>query len=255
MSRSSKSAPVTWSDLVASETEDAAEAVAFLESDIPRLATISGFDLTRAFAGCSGAMARGILFCGTAMTRELMRGFHPHLLRVMEALASDDRRDAPLAHWVMDFALMSECMGMPRPPEVDSTLLEPLIAARGEFDDERKRAMAFTALALGDTTTALAFLGEKPATYDAPVVRFEFNQFELIRYLAAALDQHRPADWIEPVWVEYFTLFPLHISAKAARWPDLFNFARILANVRGDKVSDIADDLHARVQLLAKQGG
>src|SRR5262249_8846200 len=155
---------------------------------------------------------------------------------------------------LVDFALMAECMGTPRPPGFDSTLLQPLIAGRGEFSDARKRAMAFTALALRDTAAALAFLDETPATYDAPVVRFEFNQFELIRYLAAALDQRRPADWIEPAWVEYFTLFPLHISAQAAEWPDPFNFARILANVRGDTVNGIADDLYARVQLLAKQG-
>ena len=145
-------------------------------------------------------------------------------------------------------------MGTPRPPGFDSTLLASLLAARAEFGDAQKRAMAFTALALGDIPTALAFLDETPAVYDAPVVRFKFNHFELIRYLAAALAQRRPADWIEPVWVEYFSLFPLHISAQAAEWPDLFNFARILANVRGDKVGGIAVDLHARVQLMAKQG-
>jgi hypothetical protein len=254
MNRSAKSAPVTWSDLVASDTEDAAGSVAFLERKIPRLAKSSGMDFTSAFAGCSGALARGILFCGTTTTRALVLGFHPHLPRVMKELAAENGLGEPLAHWVVDFALMSECIGTARPPGFDSALLEPLVAAREEFSDARKRAMAFTALALGDTSAALAFLDEKPATYDAPVIRFEFNQFELIRYLAAALVQGRPADWIEPAWVEYFSLFPLHISAEAAEWPDLFNFARVLANVRGDKVSDIADDLHARVQLLAKQG-
>jgi hypothetical protein len=254
MNRSAKSVPVTWSDLVARQRESAAGSVAYLEQDVERLASISGTDLTGAFAGCSGALARAILLCGPAAARALVRGFYPHLPRVMEELAAQNRSGAPLAHWVVDFALMSECMGMPRPPGFDSALLQPLVAAREEFSDARKRAMAFTALALGDTSTALAFLDERPATYDAPVVRFEFNQFELIRYLAAALDQRRPADWIEPAWVEYFTLFPLHISAQAAEWPDPFNFARVLANVRGDKVRDIADDLHARVQLLAKQG-
>jgi hypothetical protein len=254
MTDSKKSTPVAWTDLVASDAEDAAESVAFLEGDIARLAGISGIDLTSAFAGCSGVLARGILFCGTSKVRALVNGFHPHLPRVMEALAAQNRRDAPLAHWAVDFALLSECLGTPRPHGFDSGLLKPLVPARGEFGDVGERALAFTALALGDTSSALAFLDEKAATYDAPVVRFEFNQFELIRYLAAALDNRRPADWIEPAWVEYFTLFPLHIAAKAAEWPDVFNFARILANVRGETVSGIADDLHARVQLLAKQG-
>jgi hypothetical protein len=254
MSPAAKSASVTWGDLVATQTENAASAVAFLERKIPRLATTSGFELTTAFAGCSGALARGILLCGTATVRPLVDGFHPHLPRVMEALAAQNRRGAPLAHWALDFALLAECTGRSRPPGFDRGLLEPLIAAREEFGDAQQRAMAFTALALGDTAAALAFLDERPRTYDTPVVRFEFNQFELIRYLASALDQRRPADWIEPAWVEYHTLFPLHMSAKAAEWPDVFNVARVLANVRGDKVSEIADDLHARVHLLAEQG-
>jgi hypothetical protein len=245
---------VTWNDLVTRQAKNAAGSVAFLEEDIPRLATISGVELTSAFAGCSGALARGTLLCGTATTRGLVRGFHPHLPRVMEALLAQNRPGAPLAHWVMDFALIAECMGTPRPPGFDSALLGPLVAARGEFSEARKRAMALTALALGDTATALAFLDEAPAEYDAPRVRFEFNQFELIRYLAAVLDERRPADWIEPAWSEYFALFPLHITAEAGEWPDPFNFARVLAELRGDKVSDIADDLHARVQLLAKEG-
>ncbi|HEX5099282.1 MAG TPA: hypothetical protein VFV94_07265, partial [Polyangiaceae bacterium] len=226
----------------------------FLDKKVPKLGSLSGVMLTSAFAGCSGALARGILLCGTATARVLVRGLHPHLPRVMEALSEQDRRGAPLAHWIVDFALLAECIGTPRPPGFDSSLLSPLLSTREEFSDARRRAMALTALALGDGATALAFLDEKPATYDAPRVRFEFNQFELIRYLAAALDQRRPADWIEPSWVEYFTLFPTHISAQAAEWPDPFKVMRVLANVRGDKVSDIADDLHARVQLLAKQG-
>lgn len=254
MTRFAKTSPLTWNDLISRHVEDAAGSVAYMEQEAATLADLSGTDLTSAFAGCSGALARGTLLCGTATTRSFVRGFHPHLSRVIDGLAVQNRCGAPLAHWVVDFALMAECMGTPRPPGFDSSLLAPLVAARGEFGDARKRAMAFTALALGDTRTALAFLDEQPKTYDAPVVRFEFNQFELIRYLAAALDQRRPADWIEPAWVEYFELFPMHISAEAAEWPDVFNFARILANVRGDKVGDIADDLHARVQLLAKQG-
>ena len=74
-----------------------------------------------------------------------------------------------------------------------------------------------------------------------------------IRYLAAALDKRWPADWIEPAWVEYLNLFPLHLAADAAEWPDLFMFARVLAELRGDKIADIADDLHARVQRLAQE--
>jgi hypothetical protein len=254
MTDSKEFTPVTWNDLVATDAGDAADAVASLEEGAANLAMVSGSKLTRAYAGCSGVLARGILFCGTARVRALEDRLHPQLPRVLEALAAQNRRGAPLAHWVLDFALISESMGTPRPSGFESTLLEPLVAGRGEFGDTEKRAMAFSALALGDTATALAFLDEAPAIYDAPRVRFEFNQFELIRYLAAALDQRRPADWIEPAWVEYFKLFPLHMSAQAAEWPDVFNFARILANVRGDKVSDIADDLHARVQLMAKQG-
>jgi len=254
MNRSTKSSPVTWGDLISGQAENAANAVAFMEKKIPRLATLSGVDLASAYAGCSGALARGILMCGTAKVQAFVRGFHPHLARVVAALAEQNEQGTPLAHWVLDFALMAESMGVPRPAGFDASLLGPLVVARGEFDDARKRAMAFTALALGDTAAALAFIDEPPAAWDAPVVRFEFNQLELVRYLAAALDQRRPADWIEPAWVEYLGLFPLHISTKAAEWPDVFNVARILADRRSDKVADIADDLHARVQRLAAQG-
>lgn len=99
---------------------------------------------------------------------------------------------------------------------------------------------------------ALSFIDEPPGSYDSPLLRVEFNQLELLRYLAAALDARRPADWIEPLWVEYFELFPVHLAAQAAEWPDLFNFARILAGVRGENVASIADDIHARVMHAAR---
>ena len=76
----------------------------------------------------------------------------------------------------------------------------------------------------------------------------------MIRYLAAALEQ-APAGGLDRAAVarDTWTLFPLHLAAEAAEWPDLFMFARVLAQLRGDKVADIADDLHARVQRLAQE--
>jgi hypothetical protein len=251
-SKSSRSAPVTWSDLVASRTEDSADTIASMEKDIDELPTLSETPLELTFAGCASVLARGFLFCGTAGTRRFLAGYHPHLVRLAKQLADDENGQKSMRE-ILDFALLAECAGAPRPPLLGRDLLGPVIAARREFFDHQRRSLAFTALALGDAAAALVCIDATPATHDAPVLRFEFNQFELIRYLAAAVEQKRPTDWIEPAWVEYFELFPLHIEAEAAEWPDIFNFARILANVRGDKVSDIADDLHARVQMAAKQ--
>ncbi|MFP5391275.1 MAG: hypothetical protein ACLGI6_06975 [Gammaproteobacteria bacterium] len=245
---------MTWSDLLASESANAARSLAFLVEDIGNLPDIDGDRLTMAYAGCSGVLARALLFCDSAAARVLVDGFHPHLGRVMQELARTDETSQSIVQWLLDFALLSECVGTPRPAGFDSALLDPLLAARTEFGDVERRALAFTALALGDSARALAFLDQQPGQYEWPVLRVEFNQFELNRYLAHVLEQERPADWIEPAWLEYLSLFPLHVAAKAAKWPDLFNVARVLANVRGDPVGQIAEDLHARVRLLASQG-
>jgi hypothetical protein len=175
------------------------------------------------------------------------------LSRAVEALDSTRRGNTDAAHQIASFALIAECTGVPRPREIDAGLLTPLMPARKEFFDPQRRSMALAALALRDTATALAFLDAKPASYEQPRLQFEFNIYELIRYLAAAIDQRRPADWIEPAWLEYLNLFPMHLAADAAAWPDLFMFARVLAELRGDRISDIADDLHARVQRLAQE--
>jgi len=208
--------------------------------------------LTAAFAGNDRVLSASIGLGGTEGARPMVERFHPHLERALAAFGEEDRLDSPHVQALLNFALIAECMGTPRPESFDSALLKPLVPVRKDFGDAQKRSIAFTALALGDTATALAIMNQKPRAFDAPVLRFEFNQLELIRYLAAVIDARRPADWIEPAWVEYFALFPMHLTAQAAFWPDLFNFARVLANVRGENVAKIADDIHARVQLAAR---
>lgn len=243
--------PVTWRDLVTNHAEPTQRRLEKLTLESAGYAALSGPRLRTAMASCDGVLGGGIALCGPMAVREFVRGYHPHLARVVDELRAQNRLAAPIVHWVLNFALMGESLNVTRPPGFDVSLLEPLMAGRSEFNATRCRALAFTALALGDTAAALEFVDEKPARHDAPVTRVEFNQLELIRYLAAAIDARRPALWIEPVWVEYFELFPMHLSAEAAEWPDLFNFARVLANVRGDDVATLADDVHARVKQAA----
>ena len=254
MNLSSQTDPVHWHDLVKQHAADA-------EADLRDLAKSSGAlagrghaSLTTMFAGLDGVLACGLALCGTAASRPLIQGFHPFLPRVVAALDATNMRAARAAHFIANFALVAECAGTPRPPSFDSGLLKPLVPVREEFSDAQRRSIALTALAFGETAMARALIDAESASRDEPRVRFEFNLYELIGYLADAIDNHYPADWVEPAWVEYLGLFPLHLAAEAAEWPDVFMFARVLAALRGDRIADIADDLHARVQLLAKQG-
>jgi hypothetical protein len=246
-------ASVTWPSLADEHAPDAAamlQRYLRLRDQLPRL---EGRALTDQFAGSDSTLARGCLFVGAAATREVVAACHPSVARVLGVLDDMKRKDTAIVHHVVNFALIAECIGTPRPAGVDADRMKPLVAKRAEHFDAARRSMAFTSLALGDAPTALAFLDAKPASYEQPRLSFEFNLYELIRYLAAALDRRWPADWIEPAWLEYLEGFPLHLAADAAEWPDLFMFARVLAALRGDKVADIADDLHARVQRLAQE--
>jgi hypothetical protein len=228
-----------------------------LEEELSNLADIAELEaeaLPGAFAGADNMLARAILCCGSAEVRPLISLMHPLVPNALAALDKFEREHSLAAKRIQSFALLVQCTGVSRPEGSDSAPLKPLLPARAEFSARQQRSAALLALAMNDTATARAFIDAEPASYAQPVLSFEFNLYELIRYLADAIDKQRPADWIEPAWVEYIEEFPLHLEADAAEWPDLFYFARILANVRGDKVGDIADDLHARVQLLAKQG-
>jgi hypothetical protein len=253
MNPSSQPDPVDWHALVDQHAADAAADVRDLAKSSGGLAERGPASLITMFAGLDGVLACGLVLCGSDATRPLIEGFHPFLPRVVAALDATRMRAARAAHFIANFALVAECAGTPRLPAFDSGLLKPLVPGREEFFDAQRRSMALTCLALGDTATALRFLDVRPAAYDEPRVAFEFNLHELIRYLAAALDQRWPADWVEPAWLEYLNLFPLHLAADAAEWPDLFMFARVLAALRGDRIADIADDLHARVQRLAQE--
>jgi hypothetical protein len=210
-------------------------------------------DLLSAYAGTAGVVARGSMLLGMDAPRPVISLYHAGLGRALQALDTTGMHDTAISHQILDFALIAECTGVRRPREMAVGLLQPLVPVRKEFLDPQRRSMALTALALRDTATALAFLDARPANYDEPRLEFEFNIYELIRYLSAALDKRWPADWIEPAWLEYLGLFPMHLAAEAADWPDLFMFARVLAELRGDRISDIADDLHARVQRLAQE--
>ncbi|NHZ89620.1 hypothetical protein F2P45_11435 [Massilia sp. CCM 8733] len=228
-----------------------------IEAQLSNLADIADREtdvLAGTFAGVDMVLARAILCCGNAEARPLILLMHPFVPNALAALDSFELEHTQTAKRILSFALLAQCTGVPRPEASDSAPLKPLLPARAELSAKQQRSVALLALAMHDTATARAFIDAEPATYAQPVLSLEFNLYELIRYLADALDQQRPADWIEPAWLEYLEEFPLHLASDAAEWPDLFYFARILANVRGDKVSDIADDLHARVQLLEKQG-
>ena len=244
----------TWRELLKSHEPDARDLIAQHLKNFSRIGEREPARLPSAFAGTDSALARGILACGSDTVRPLIGLLHSSLARALPALTEYQLQHTQSARWILSFALIAECTGTPRPAAFDSAPLKPLVANRKELSDAEQRCAAFLALALGDTATARGLIGATPATYPQPVLRFEFNIYELIRYLADAIDQRRPADWIEPAWLEYLSGFPLHLAAEAAKWPDLFSFARILANVRGDRVEQIADDLHARVHLLAQQG-
>jgi hypothetical protein len=249
-----KSVATTWRDLLAIQ-EPAARGL--IELHLEMYADIGereADELPDVFSGADQVLARGILACGSEVVRPLLRLQHPFLPAALQALRTQKREQWQSAKWMLSFSLLAECMGTPRLPGFDSAVLQPLIRSRTELKDQEQRSASLLALAMGDTATARALVEAEPARYEQPVLQFEFNLYELIRYLADVVDQRRPPDWIEPAWQEFITGFPMHLAADAAEWPDLFYFARILANVRGDRVGQIADDLHARVHVLAQQG-
>ena len=253
MSRPPLPVAATWRELVERHAESAAAMLQNLVELTEELRESEGEDLLDMFAGSDAVLARGTIFCGSAAGRELMQRWHPVLPQVAAALTADGLQSDRVAHEILNFALIAECSGTRRPHGFDSKMLPPLLAEREELSDAQLRSIAFTALALRDTATARAFIDADPISYQQPIVRFEFNLFELLRYLADAIDRRRPADWIEPAWLEYLNLFPLHLAADAASWPDLFCFARVLADLRGEKMQAVADDLHARIERLANE--
>lgn len=249
----SSSAAVDWRSLSVKVSKSTAATLEHSAKLGGRLLELEGHDLLDAFSGVDGVFARGCIVNGSRAAQAAMEKYLESLPRARKALVSVDASKSAVAYQLANLALIGECTGKPGPAAGDIGLLKPLVRERHSFSDSRRRSMALTALALRDTATALALLDAKPAAYDEPRLSFEFNIHELIRYLAAALDMRRPADWIEPAWLEYLENFPLHLAAQAAEWPDLFMFARVLAELRGDKIADIADDLHARIERLAQE--
>lgn len=247
-------AATKWHELLARQTPAVRSLIAQQLSNLADVADRAAGTLPGAFAGADKVLARGLLCCGSAELQPLISLLNPLVPQALAALDNVAREHSQAAKRIQSFALLVECTGQSRAKGFDSSALKELAPSRKELSDAQQRSAALLALALRDTATARAFIDAEPVSYTQPVVSFEFNLYELIRYLADAIDKHRPADWIEPAWVEYIAGFPLHLAADAAEWPDLFYFARVLANVRGDKVADIADDLHARVQRLAQQG-
>jgi hypothetical protein len=244
----------TWGEILSRQESEIRALIARELEDFSNIAARAVPTLPSAFSGVDNVLARGILVCGTAAVRPLISLMSPSLRNALPAVTDHELHHTQSARWILSFALVAECAGITRPAGFDEGPLKPLVSGRDGLSDPERRCAAFLALALGDAATARALIGAAAKTWTQPVLRFEFNLYELIRYLADAIDQRRPADWIEPVWLEYFAGFPMHLAADAARWPDIFCFARILANVRGERIGQIADDLHARVRLLAQQG-
>lgn len=250
--KESQLAALEWPAYVAKFAPLAGPGARSVAAKATDLSQREGSMLTAAFAGNDRVLAASIGLGGAAGAREMVDRFHPHLARALAIFGEEDRLGSVHVQALLNFALIAEAMGVQRPPAFDSALLKPLVSLRKEFGDSQKRSIAWTALALGDTATALAMLNQKPRAVAAPELRFEFNQLALIRYVAAIVTANRPADWLESVWLEYFALFPMHLAARAAYWPDLFNFARVLATLRGEAVAALADDVHARVMLAAR---
>ena len=254
MKRTSAPATTGWHALLAEHTPIVHGLVEEELSNLADIADLEAGALAGAFAGADNVLARAILCCGSAAARPLVSLMDPLVPNALAALDSFEREHSQAAKRIQSFALLVQCTGVLRPEGSDSTPLKPLLPARAELSARQQRSAALLALAMHDTATARAFIDAEPAAYAEPVLGFEFNLYALVGYLADALDKQRPADWIAPAWLEYIEEFPLHLAADAAEWPDLFYFARIVAYLSGDRVGAIADDLHARVQLLARQG-
>lgn len=247
-------ADTTWRELLARHGPAVRTLIEQELHDFSDIAQREAEKLPSAFAGEDDVLTRGILACGKTEVVPLVQLMHPMLRRALGALSNSDLKNSQAAKWILSFALLAEGVGTEIRPRFDATPLKPLIAGRKDLSDTEQRSAALLALALNDPATARALIDAEPASYAQPIVRFEFNLYELIRYLAHVIEHGEPADWIEPAWGEYLAGFPMHLAADAAEWPDVFYFARVLANARGDRVGEIADDLHARVRLLASQG-
>jgi hypothetical protein len=245
--------PMSWREIVEQQAEPTRAALTRLEKFTAEFSHCEDAELAGAFGGTEEVLAHSLLLFGADACRPMMESWWAILPQVTATLDRYEMRGERLAHHILNFAIVAECADLTRPTGLDTESLQPLLAERETFSDTQKRSMAFTALALGETAAAYAFIGAEPIAQTEPGKTFQFNLFELIRYLADALDQQRPSDWIEPAWLEYLHLFPGHLAAQAASWPDLFCFARVLARLRGETVERIADDLYGRIMLLADE--
>lgn len=242
---------MTWSEILVQDAEWTRSVLHRQEKFADEFANCEDVELAGAFSGSGALIARGLLLLGGAVCRPMIEKWHGVLAQVAGTLEEHAMWGERLAHEVLSFAIVAECAGLPRPTGLGGDAIQALLVGRESFSDVQRCSMALSALSLGETTAANGFIDAERVARSDPGRQFQFNLFELVRYLADALDQQRLSDWIEPAWLEYLHLFPGHLAAQAAWWPDLFSFARVLAQLRGEAVEHIADDLHGRIMLLA----
>ena len=166
--------PLNWRDLSAKASPEAAAVLEHSAKLGGRLQELDGNDLLTAYAGIDGVLARSCILHGSS-AGPAIEEYLAAIPRARNAVDSMGAGKRAVAYQLVSLTIIAECAGMVVASPADSGVFGPLVAARRTFPDSRRRSMALTCLALGDTAAALAFLEVRTGGLRRAAARFEFN--------------------------------------------------------------------------------
>ncbi len=241
----------TWTQLVERYGEFSVAALAREQARLDEIEAWSDARLLRVFSGNDVMLARLFALCGNGEYEQVLSVWHRLLPRLANAVVSSERMQHVTRRYVLYVALVLECKGYRLDAVFDSQWLNGLIGHRHFYNDAQVRTMALASLALGDTDLALAFIDASPMDVEwESGKRFEFNTFDLIRYLAQAIDADVGHGDLENCWNEFLSVFPLNLAADASDWPDLFFVRGAICKLSGREMKHVSSDVHSAIKGL-----
>lgn len=247
MEQRENAGPATsWAGLSDMYGQSIVEALGRDREQIDALRTRDSNRLSWLLLGKDAVVVQSIAMLGN-IDEELFGAWREELPRAISGLKQRGHENRVGGFRILSLALVLETTGFSRPDGVDDGWLKSLLTSAEDFSDQERRSLAFAALAMQRSDTALEFILADPIADPSPGQLFEFNTFDLIRYLAAAITDGLSAESVHPAWEEHVRLFPLNLAASASDWPDLLHASHALALMDGREPRTAADWLRKQV--------
>ena len=245
--------PITWRSIyerdklptVTSVQEDINYAREFVELDDNQLVD--------AYSGMEFTVASGLALLDVSRSSELVALCASQISRACETVKKQQLYKWGMGSSVLQMVLIVKGSGFAEELQIDAEWLKGILCSGEILSDLDRRKFALIALAVGDPECAMQFIGSNLIVEPwRPNQTFEFNIFELIRYLATALVNQVGVEDIQPAFNEFIELFPIHLAASASSLPDLFNLAYVVARIEGNGFSRVNSALNEQIKELIK---